>query len=200
MHLVESERNERLRTLEQEIENLRSMMEYVYNFPDDFSLSKIEIAGASYPLNGVLGGDQIPSNLSSTAPTLDNFVTICVDGNGDGLPDNGNKPVGVDLADGAAPAAAIALHGNTPNPFNPTTTIRFTVPGTKGAMTEATLEVFDLSGRRVATLLDGPVRSGPRAVVWNGADDRGRSVASGLYFARLRAAGETATRKMVLIK
>ncbi|MBN1827392.1 MAG: hypothetical protein JW958_14120 [Candidatus Eisenbacteria bacterium] len=150
--------------------------------------------------DGVLGGDQIPDNLSSTPPTLDNFVTITVDGNGDGYPDESNKPVGVETGDGDIPAAALALHGNIPNPFNPVTTIRFTVPGRSGAMTDATLEVFDISGRRVATLLDGAVPSGARAVIWNGADDRGRPVASGLYFARLRAAGETATRKMVLIK
>ena len=90
----------------------------------------------------------------------------------------------------------VALHQNTPNPFNPSTTIRFDLP----AAGDVRLRVFDLSGRLVATLLDGRVEAGRRSVVWRGENDAGRDAGSGLYVYRLETAGFSESRKMLLLQ
>ncbi len=84
-----------------------------------------------------------------------------------------------------------SLQQNVPNPFNPTTNISFTL----ASASRATLEVFDISGRKVATLADGFMSAGLHTVSW----DASRS-ASGVYFYRLKATDFTQTRKMVLLK
>ena len=89
------------------------------------------------------------------------------------------------------------LYPNVPNPFNPTTSIRYDVPPSGGAVT---LRIYDVSGRLVRTLVDGPQTAGQRTAVWNGRDNRGRSVASGVYFYRLQAPGYVKTLKMVLVQ
>jgi len=89
------------------------------------------------------------------------------------------------------------LHQNTPNPFNPTTVIQYDMPPGGGT---AKLQVFDVSGRLVRTLVDGFVEGGERFTEWSGRDGRGAAVASGVYFYRLTAPGFSETRKMVLLK
>ena len=79
---------------------------------------------------------------------------------------------------------ALRLEQNLPNPFNPKTTIRFNLPSAG----EAKLLVFDANGRRVATLVDGPQTAGPQEVVWEGRDDAGNTLATGMYFYRLQSA------------
>ncbi|MBD3221533.1 T9SS type A sorting domain-containing protein [bacterium] len=98
--------------------------------------------------------------------------------------------------DGADLPAALALTGNHPNPFNPATTIGFAVPRTG----EVELAVFDLAGRRVATLVDGVVTAGHHQVTWQGRSDQGGAVASGVYFCRLADGQSLQTRKMLLVK
>ncbi|MFH1279446.1 MAG: T9SS type A sorting domain-containing protein [Candidatus Eisenbacteria bacterium] len=170
------------------------------NVPPGASISLVASITWDPEPDGELGGDQAPDNISATAPDLDNYVTLTVDGNGDGLPDATNEPVGVARGDGGPMAAPLALLGNAPNPFNAATTIRFTVPGRAGTAAHAAVDVFDLTGRRVKTLVDEPVPAGYRTAFWNGTDARGAAVASGIYFVRLRAGGETATRKITLIR
>jgi len=90
-----------------------------------------------------------------------------------------------------------ALQQNYPNPFNPLTTIAYDVPA-GGA--EVTLTVYDVAGRRVATLVSEFRRAGHWSVPWNGTDFSGRRIASGVYFYRLQAGAFVETRKMVLLK
>lgn len=90
-----------------------------------------------------------------------------------------------------------ALDQNIPNPFNPTTTIRYDVASGGG---KVTLQIFDVSGRLVTTLIDRNVSEGQRSVVWNGSNNVGNPVATGTYFYRLTAPGFQQTRKMVLLK
>jgi hypothetical protein len=90
----------------------------------------------------------------------------------------------------------VTLEQNHPNPFNPTTTIRFEL--TRAA--DATLAVYDAAGAFVATIADARYTAGPHDVRWNGTDARGSSVASGVYFYRLVSGSSTLTRKMVLLK
>ncbi|HUU45787.1 MAG TPA: HYR domain-containing protein [Acidobacteriota bacterium] len=86
--------------------------------------------------------------------------------------------------------------GNYPNPFNATTTIRYTLTDD----THVQLHVFDVLGRRVARLVDEQQSAGSHAVPWDGRDDRGRSVATGVYFYRLMISDAALTKKMVLLK
>jgi len=90
------------------------------------------------------------------------------------------------------------LSQNHPNPFNPRTVIEFYNP--KSVRTKVTLEVFNILGQRVKRLFDGPAAPGMTRVEWDGHDDNGRTVATGIYFYRLRADESTLTRKMALIK
>jgi hypothetical protein len=98
---------------------------------------------------------------------------------------------------GQNPIARYALYRNVPNPFNPTTVINYDVPEGGGMVT---LRIYDVSGRLCRTLANGVVSAGEKSVTWNGRDDHGRHVTSGVYFYRMTAPGFTKTRKMVLLK
>ncbi|MCK4512749.1 T9SS type A sorting domain-containing protein, partial [bacterium] len=88
------------------------------------------------------------------------------------------------------------LGANYPNPFNPATTVHYFVPE-PGRLN---LAVYDLAGRAVRTLVDRPHDHGSYEVVWDGLDDAGRRLASGVYFCRLTVGGVAETKKMMLIK
>jgi hypothetical protein len=94
------------------------------------------------------------------------------------------------------PAASTRLEQNSPNPFNPTTAIRFSL----GSRENVTLAVYDLGGRLVRTLASGSREIGSHTVTWDGRDNAGRPVSSGVYFYRLDAGKFSDTRKMVLLK
>jgi hypothetical protein len=83
-----------------------------------------------------------------------------------------------------------------PNPFNPQTLISFDMP----AAGNARLEVYSLAGRRVATLVDGEVGAGRHEEIWQGRDDTGRTVPSGVYFYRLQTKDFSDSKRMVLLK
>jgi hypothetical protein len=100
-----------------------------------------------------------------------------------------------DVPEGGTPCS-VELRGAHPNPFNPTTTIAFALP----EPSDVSLEVYDVSGRLVRTLVDGGRSEGVHRVVWDGTNDCGADVASGVYFCRLSALGETRRARMVLLK
>ena len=102
----------------------------------------------------------------------------------------------VDNSDPAVSPLRFDLNANYPNPFNPSTTISFSVP----ASGEVELAIFNLKGQRVKTLVSGELTKGQHSVVWNGLDNAGRSVASGVYLYKLRSGTELKTRKMMLMK
>lgn len=109
------------------------------------------------------------------------------------------EPVGVPGGGtpGDAPLPLVhSLNQNYPNPFNPVTSIRYAVPRSG----QVTLAVYDLHGRKVRTLVSGEQKAGRHVVVWDGTDDRGRHVASGMYFYRLIAERFTQSRKVVLLR
>jgi hypothetical protein len=87
---------------------------------------------------------------------------------------------------------------NYPNPFNPETTIRYALP--KGFNGQVVLTIYNLVGQEVKRLVDKIQESGYYLIVWNGTDNFGRSVSSGVYFYRLRADRFTAVNKMMLLK
>jgi hypothetical protein len=99
---------------------------------------------------------------------------------------------------GDALPTRLALLGNHPNPFNPSTTIAFVVPA--GPARSFSLRIYDNRGRLVTTLAAGDAAPGPHDVVWDGRDSGGRSVSSGVYHYRLSVGNEELTDKMVLVK
>ena len=105
--------------------------------------------------------------------------------------DPNDTPDGVDTV-----PASFALKGNFPNPFNPKTTIRFAL----AANEYVHLNVYDLGGRLVKTLVDEPMVAANHEVVWDGKDNNGARVASGVYFYKLVAGDFNATEKMVMLK
>ncbi len=114
-----------------------------------------------------------------------------------GDPSMSRNPVPTAIAgDRSLGIAAVRLQQNVPNPFNPTTAITYELT----ASGHVRLEVFGVNGQRVATLVNGHRRAGKSVYHWDGRDDEGNRVASGVYVYRLRAAGNTITRKMVLLK
>jgi len=91
---------------------------------------------------------------------------------------------------------AFTLHPAYPNPFNPSTTLRFDLP----EAAEVYLVVCDLLGREVVRLVDGRREAGYHQLVWNGRDARGREVPTGMYIARLLVPTYTRSIKLVLLK
>jgi len=94
-----------------------------------------------------------------------------------------------------APPAALALAAH-PNPFNPTTTIGFAI----AVAGHARLQVLDLRGRLVATLVDEPLAAGHHAATWTGRDAAGREVPSGVYLCRLESGGRVVHGRMTLVR
>ncbi len=91
---------------------------------------------------------------------------------------------------------AFSLGQNFPNPFNPSTQIEFRLPGAQ----HVTLTIFNVLGQEVRRLADGVAPAGLNRITWNGLNDAGTAVTSGLYVYRLDVAGRSETRKMLLIR
>lgn len=99
---------------------------------------------------------------------------------------------------GSSLSRAFSLGANVPNPFNPSTTITYHVP--EGAPEHVSLKVYNLRGQLVATLVDSPRPPGEYGVTWDGTDNNGCGLPSGVYFYRMNAGPFHSTRKMVLLK
>jgi flagellar hook assembly protein FlgD len=99
---------------------------------------------------------------------------------------------------GVAPAA-LSLGPAVPNPFSLETEISYAIPAENGPL-HVTLNIYDSRGRLVARVVDDDQDAGGRRVVWNGTDQRGRPVASGVYFYRLASNGKTEMRRVVLLR
>ena len=169
-------------------------------------------AGGSSQIREISGGSGFASQNSLTAEfglgavSLIDSITVAWPG---GAPSTTTAPAADQLiqivepgvSTGVEEAAGIPkrymLHANAPNPFNPITTIRYDLPRSS----RVELEVYDITGRLVKTLVSGEVKQpGRHDVIWNGSNDRGRAVASGLYFYRLRTDDYGKVRKMMLVR
>ncbi len=96
----------------------------------------------------------------------------------------------------SAPKIAM-LHNNYPNPFNPITTISFSLADN---VENAKIEIFNIKGQKIKTLVNSYLEKGTHNVVWNGKDKNGKKVVSGLYFYKLTTGKETAVKKMLLLR
>ncbi|MCK4510832.1 T9SS type A sorting domain-containing protein, partial [bacterium] len=150
----------------------------IYGLAVAYDPGAYKTVGASFEFAGLRNG-VVPSTKAHLALTImDFFLPI---------------PSGVDddvVADETVRLAA------RPNPFNPNTTLQFVNP----VDGRVHLDIYDVSGRLVRVLADEVMPAGERAFAWNGLDESGRSVASGVYFARLRGEDFSSSSKLVLLK
>jgi hypothetical protein len=109
---------------------------------------------------------------------------------------SGQIPTDIDNSDDSPLPLVFNLKPNYPNPFNPTTAIDYSIP----KHGHVSLAVFNIIGQRVKTIVDGDQSAGNYTVYWDGKDEFGQPVASGIYIYRLSAENESKTRKMVLLK
>jgi hypothetical protein len=110
--------------------------------------------------------------------------------------DNGNRSVLFETDEISTPAMPLTLFQNHPNPFNPATTISFYLP----EKCTIKLEVFDITGKRVVSLVDDKRGAGLHSLRWDGVDEKGTKVSTGVYLYRLTAGKKMISRKMVLAR
>jgi flagellar hook assembly protein FlgD len=89
-----------------------------------------------------------------------------------------------------------ALHQNYPNPFNPVTTIRFDVP----QESHIRMDIYNILGQRVRTLVNSDMQAGYHTIRWNGTNDMGKPLSSGMYIYRIHSSEFTSVKKLVLMK
>ncbi len=94
------------------------------------------------------------------------------------------------------PPTSFALHTISPNPFNPATTIRYSLESGSSVR----LTIHDIRGRLIATLVDCEQENGFHRAIWTGAGDGGEATPSAVYFARLEAEGKVAAQKLILVR
>jgi hypothetical protein len=94
------------------------------------------------------------------------------------------------------PAMPLTLFQNVPNPFNPSTRISFFLPEDA----DVRIEIFDVSGRRIAVPFNGRQEAGRHSIHWNGTNAAGGDVASGVYYCRMSAGKTAITKKLVLMR
>ncbi len=85
---------------------------------------------------------------------------------------------------------------NYPNPFNPTTTINFSIQSN----TEVELTIYNIKGQKIKTLADSNFEKGDHSVIWNGSDEAGNSASSGIYLYKLKTKDNQKTNRMLLLK
>lgn len=161
--------------------------EELYQILSDMSISETPLDSSDYRIHLSTGpftlypGDSL------------NFRIGAVIGNGlDKLQENADSlPVGVEHNESFSLLKNFSLFQNYPNPFNPITVIRYSLP----KHSHVTLEIYNILGQKVATLVDGKQKAGYKTVRWNAG-----SFSSGIYFYRLQAGDFVETRKMMLLK
>jgi hypothetical protein len=108
----------------------------------------------------------------------------------------GNGITGIDIKPGAEILKTYTLHQNYPNPFNPSTSITYDL----SIADNISLKVYDLLGQEVKTLVNGDVSAGSHTVVWNGTNNSGSQVASGIYIYTLQVGSKKLNKRMTLLR
>ncbi|HOY43911.1 MAG TPA: right-handed parallel beta-helix repeat-containing protein [bacterium] len=160
--------------------------------------NQFSLAMEIQPLWECTGGNISPSGLY-TAGGQTGLYTVTVRDAASGI--SAQARVNIVEATGVASDASrmpleYQLAQNYPNPFNQSTRIRYALPQPAAVR----IEIFDLRGRRIRTLVDRHQAAGEYHLDWDGCDQDGRAAAAGIYFVRIRAAGYTASRKMALVR
>ncbi len=112
------------------------------------------------------------------------------------MPSDAFVPVGIDDNKRNFRPDEFTLYRNFPNPFNPATTIRYNLP----IKEEVRLVIYDLLGREVKTLVNRVEKAGLKSVIWEGKNNTGQNVSSGVYLYRIQAGNYIKSQKMILLK
>jgi hypothetical protein len=110
-----------------------------------------------------------------------------------------STPTFVDEPEHSSPED-FSLYQNFPNPLNPHTRMKYAIAGKRKDPVPTTLKIYNILGQLVRTLVDEPKEPGTYEVIWDGRDQKGNDVASGIYFYQLKAGEFRQTKKMVLIR
>ena len=92
------------------------------------------------------------------------------------------------------------LWQNFPNPFNPETIIRLSLPESKGPDEQITISVYSISGQKVKTLFEGSKTAGMHSFLWDGTDEAGKNLAGGIYYYQVKSSHYQKTCKMILLR
>lgn len=162
-------------------------------------VSPLDVISGPYPLNGSL---DVATGLDVAASPPGGIYAVVFDNN-EYIDGQWHRKVWMctftpDEAVGVVttPMPTLRLDQNVPNPFNPSTTIAYSI----AQAGRVRVDVYDASGARVAGLVDDVLGAGPHETRWDGIDAAGRRVVSGVYFCVLRTGGHVVTRKMALLK
>ncbi len=128
-------------------------------------------------------------------PTGERVTATATDAAGNTSEFSNTIMTGVD-GDNPSGPGTFALYQNHPNPFNPETCIRYSLPRD----THVRLDIYNIQGQRIRCLVDTDQSAGEKSVIWDGLDARGRPAVSGLYTCRIETAHNTDTRKMLLLR
>jgi hypothetical protein len=159
-----------------------------------------------WSINGVIDKSAEDSSYlySSPSPTVDTVAVKVTDGV---FSDSTSwlvyveiAGVGDDVVSGGDGLSKVRLAQNSPNPFAPSTTIRFTLPDGSGLGRRVRLTVHDVAGRTVATLIDSDLPPGDHSALWDGRDNHGKRVSPGVYLCVLTAGNTTLSRKMTMVE
>jgi hypothetical protein len=154
---------------------------------------RVALAGSN-PINGSGTIVELVFNAGENSGGARTEVTLTESRFNEHIPQDVTRSARIAVT-GSAPKE-LSLTQNFPNPFNPETIIEFSVPRS----TQVRVEILNMLGQRVATLVDGHRDSGNHQVRWDGKDSQGNSVANGVYFYRLATDEGTIVRKMLLMK
>lgn len=164
---------------------------------DGDSLQAVLLVGPSYATFALESNGGFTYEHDGTIVDTDSFVYAATDG------ELGSVPVTVVIAISdptgvfdSQPRLGAKRLRISPNPFNPTTKIEYELSQPQ----HVEVAIFDVTGRRVALLTDGKQRAGPHSLVWDGRDDRGQVVASGVYLIRIRGDRDLLLSKAALLK
>jgi len=162
----------------------------------DFSHCEVRRATCGhYESDSLLGKPEEPYFLDTTFEWMPNYgyTLIAVDRYGNRSEAVTICPTGID---GFVAAPPIVPYQNFPNPFNPSTAISFELKRSA----HVTLNIYNVRGELVATVLNKALSAGRTEIRWNATDNHGKALSSGVYFYRLVAAEAIATKKMVLLR
>ena len=119
-----------------------------------------------------------------------NFALVTAPG------DSNSKPTTTSVADLFGNPAIYELHGNYPNPFNPSTNIQFTIPQPGNVK----IDIYNINGELVSSLTNKDYSIGTHSVTWNGKDNSGNNVSSGIYLYRMTSNNFAQSNRMLLLK
>jgi len=169
-------------------------LKVVSSFPSGFSKDgNKDEAGVTWTWEGDSGQQptSVDFTLGATKSNVSYFAEVT-----DACP-AGGKTLELDPSYKFEPdVAQVRLAGNAPNPFRGQTTVEFALP----ERSRVTMSIYDMMGRKVATLVDGVRSGGPHSVSWNGQSDGGQSLASGVYLLRMQADGQSETQRLTIVR